>query len=112
MKIGIMVPSLDGKYSVDLQLSSLEDVLATKEIVLEVEPAAKDFILKVSYDPSYGARPLRRYIEQELGTEISKLIIEGVLSENMKVVIGEKGEKLTYAVKKNEDPVPRKRVKK
>jgi len=80
-----------------LQLSSLTKRLNEKNIVLRVDNDGLQCILNDAYDPAYGARPLRRYIEKNIGTTISRMIISGQLTENSVVTISAKDNKLTYA---------------
>ena len=60
---------------VDLLLSGLNKRLEDKQIRVEVTEAAKDFIVAESYDPAFGARPLRRYIQHTIETLIGRKII-------------------------------------
>ena len=53
--------------------------LAQKQLSCTVTPAAKDYIVEQGYDPVYGARPLRRYIEQAVETRIARKILEADL---------------------------------
>ena len=80
-----------------LQLSSLTKRLNERNIVLRVDNDGLQCILDDAYDPAYGARPLRRYIEKNIGTTISRMIISGQLTENSVVTISSKDKKLTYA---------------
>ena len=63
------------KHIIDLMLAELNARLADKELSVEATDAAKDFILEAAYDPHYGARPLRRYLQHTVETLISKKII-------------------------------------
>ena len=51
--------------------------LEGQQLRLEVTEAARDFIVAESYDPAYGARPLRRYIRHTIETKLSKLLLSG-----------------------------------
>ncbi|HIZ84078.1 MAG TPA: AAA family ATPase, partial [Firmicutes bacterium] len=64
---------------VDLQIADLNRRLAQKQLSCTVTPAAKDYIVEQGYDPVYGARPLRRYIEQAVETRIARKILEADL---------------------------------
>ena len=57
-------------------------------ITLAITPAAVDYILDSNYEPTYGARPIRRFIERNIVTELSKLIIQGRLMDDTTVTIG------------------------
>ena len=63
---------------------------------LEADDKAIDYILKESYDPNYGARPIRRYIEKTLVTELSRLIVSGAVPDGSTVRITSDGTKLIY----------------
>ena len=60
---------------VDLQLADLNRRLGQKQLSCTVTQAAKDYIVEQGYDPVYGARPLRRYVEQAVETRIAKRIL-------------------------------------
>ncbi|KAI9189263.1 hypothetical protein H9P43_000694 [Blastocladiella emersonii ATCC 22665] len=70
-----------------LQLRGLEKRLAERSMGLAVTDAAIDVILRASWDPQYGGRPIRRYIEHVLVTAVSKLVLAGELHEYMTVNI-------------------------
>nr|WP_317408317.1 ATP-dependent chaperone ClpB [Fournierella massiliensis] len=63
---------------VELQLDDLRKRLADKQLNLAVTDAAKNFIIEEGYDPIYGARPLKRFIQSRVETLIAKEIIGGV----------------------------------
>lgn len=65
-----------------IQLRSLEQRLATKEMVLQVSDAALAEIAKVGFDPVFGARPLKRAIQQQIENPVAKLILEGKFGAN------------------------------
>jgi ATP-dependent Clp protease ATP-binding subunit ClpB len=60
-----------------IQLKVLEDRMAKMEIKLDVSPAALAEIAKVGFDPVFGARPLKRAIQQRIENPVAKLILEG-----------------------------------
>jgi ATP-dependent Clp protease ATP-binding subunit ClpB len=62
---------------VELQISELRKRLADRQIVLELSDSARTFIAEAAYDPVYGARPLKRYIQRQLETKIGRAIISG-----------------------------------
>jgi ATP-dependent Clp protease ATP-binding subunit ClpA len=77
---------------VDLQLSIVEKRLRAKRIAVTFTDAAKKLIAEKGYDPSYGARPLKRAIQDLVLDELSLKIIEGKISEGDAITIGaEKG---------------------
>lgn len=81
-----------------LQLQVLSGLLNERRIILRVDELALQAILDAAYDPAYGARPLRRYIEKKIGTHLSKLLIKGELSESSVVEISASEGNLTYAI--------------
>ena len=62
---------------VDLLLKDLEKRVATKQLKLVVTDAAKDWIVESGYDPIYGARPLKRFIQSHVETPIARQILAG-----------------------------------
>jgi ATP-dependent Clp protease ATP-binding subunit ClpB len=68
-------------------MSSIDKRLAQQDIRTNLHDSAIELILETSYDPQYGARPLERYLENSVVTEISKMIIGGVLSSGETVSI-------------------------
>jgi ATP-dependent Clp protease ATP-binding subunit ClpB len=76
---------------VELLAKELRTRLAEQGITLEISKEAEEYIAKAGYDPVYGARPLKRYIQQHLETPLSRKIIAGELSEGStaKVVVKE-----------------------
>jgi ATP-dependent Clp protease ATP-binding subunit ClpB len=72
---------------VDLQLARLAARLADRHLVLEVSERAKDWLADRGYDPVYGARPLKRVIQNELETRLAQLLVEGTLTDGSRVVV-------------------------
>ena len=62
---------------IDLQIDKLNQRLADQQIKVELTQAAKDAIVDASYDPQYGARPLRRYVQHTVETMLSKRLLRG-----------------------------------
>ncbi|KAK4492917.1 hypothetical protein RD792_000244 [Penstemon davidsonii] len=86
-----------------LQLKDVASRLAERGIALGVTEAALDVILSESYDPAYGARPIRRWLEKRVVTELSKMLVKEEIDENSTVYIDASldGKKLVYRVEKN-----------
>ena len=61
---------------VDLMLKSLNARLADKQLTVELTDAAKAYVVQEGYDPIYGARPLKRFLQRKVETLIAKMIIE------------------------------------
>ena len=81
------------KRVVELLLKDLRERLARQQIMMELDDEAAEFIAREGYDPVYGARPLKRFIQHHLETPISRRIVAGDLQEGSKVrVVTEQGE--------------------
>ena len=72
---------------VDLMIASLGKRLEDKQLEISVTPAAKDYIVEQGYDPIYGARPLKRFIQSKLETLIARAIISDRLKPNTTVTV-------------------------
>ena len=72
---------------VDLLLVTLRSRLADRRIRIEVTDAAKTFLGKQGYDPVYGARPLKRYLQRELETRLGRKLIAGEIVDNSTVLV-------------------------
>ncbi|MBS1169111.1 MAG: clpB [Burkholderiaceae bacterium] len=79
-----------------VQLKILEQRLAKMEMALEISDIALQKIAEAGFDPVYGARPLKRAIQQQIENPISRLILEGKLGPKDTVVVGVKGGELTF----------------
>lgn len=86
-----------------LQMKDVASRLAERGIALAVTDAALDHILAESYDPVYGARPIRRWLERKVVTELSRMLVREEIDENSTVYIdaGPDGQDLVYRVEKN-----------
>jgi ATP-dependent Clp protease ATP-binding subunit ClpA len=62
-----------------------------------VTPAARRLIARIGYDPSYGARPLKRAIQQRILDPLAMKIVSGELPEGSSVAIGAKGDNITFS---------------
>ena len=72
---------------IDLQIDKLNQRLADQQIKVELTQAAKDAIVDASYDPQYGARPLRRYVQHTVETMLSKRLLRGDILPNQTVTV-------------------------
>ncbi len=77
---------------VDLMLKNLDDRLQTKDMGIELTPAAKDLLADRGYDPLLGARPLRRVIQREIEDALSERILFGELKAGEIIVVDVEGE--------------------
>jgi ATP-dependent Clp protease ATP-binding subunit ClpB len=93
----------DLRKIVSLQLANLSKRLEEKDISLTLTEQGTDQILLESYHPSYGARPIRRYLEKNIGTSISRMIVSEELTDHAIVTIDADATRrngLSYSVKK------------
>jgi ATP-dependent Clp protease ATP-binding subunit ClpB len=72
----------DLKQIVDIQLERLRVRLAERRITLRLTDGAKSHLARAGYDPIYGARPLKRAIQREIETPLSRLILKGEVKDN------------------------------
>lgn len=73
-------------------------------IALSVDAAAKDHLIDKGYDDKYGARPLRRTIQNMLEDKLAEAVLDGTVRKNAQVEVGFDGEKLTFSIKKKAAP--------
>ena len=81
---------------VDLQLNRLRERLEAKGIELKIDDDVLSLITELGYNPSYGARPLKRVIQKELESEIAKYILKGKYKEGSTIKIENKESKLIF----------------
>jgi len=86
---------------VDIQLEKVKTILKEKEIEIEISKDAKRWLAKEGYDPSFGARPLKRLIQREVLDKLSEEILKGNVKEGQKVVLDIKGNGLILNSKSN-----------
>jgi ATP-dependent Clp protease ATP-binding subunit ClpB len=72
-------PHMDG--IVDIQLQHLRGMLEGRKITLDIDAAAKNWMADKGYDPIYGARPLRRVIQQELQNALATMVLGGLIAD-------------------------------
>ena len=78
---------------IDLQMNAINRLLEEKEISVELTDAAKEHIAAASYDPAYGARPLKRYLQKNVTTLAARIILEGNIDTDDVIVIDADEEK-------------------
>ena len=88
------------KNIIKLILEDINHKLKEQFIKVEFTDNALDFIVNEAYDPAYGARPLKRFVQKDIETNLSKMILSNEIPENSTILIDSDGEKLTYTVKK------------
>ena len=72
---------------VDLQVESLQARLTDRRLTLEVSDAAKAWLAETGFDPAYGARPLRRLVQREIGDRLARGILAGEIADGDTVVV-------------------------
>ena len=72
---------------IDLMVADLNKRLADREVTIKLTSAAKDYMVENGYDPMYGARPLRRYLQKTVETLSAKLILSGNVDAGDEIVI-------------------------
>lgn len=83
---------------VDLMLKSLASRLAAKQLHLEMSDEAKTFIIENGYDPIYGARPLKRFIQNRVETAIARAILSGDPAPDSTLRVGVENGSLTVSI--------------
>ncbi|MBN1355007.1 ATP-dependent chaperone ClpB [bacterium] len=92
---------------VSLQMNDLNRRLAARNITLELTPGAKSLIALKGYDPVFGARPLKRWIQRELETKIGRAVIAGTVSDNgvLRISVEDDRLKFDFDARKSEETV-------
>ena len=85
---------------IDLLVADVNCRLEERELSVELTDAAKDFVVEGGYEPMYGARPLKRYLQKNVETLAAKLILAGDVGRGDTILIDVKDGKLTAGVKK------------
>ena len=88
----------DIRSIINLLLKDLNERLSDRELHLEITEEAKDYITDHGYDPVYGARPLKRYVQKYVETLAAKIILQGDVSTGDTIVITVEGDSLTAKV--------------
>ncbi|GAB4320031.1 MAG: ATP-dependent chaperone ClpB [Candidatus Sumerlaeia bacterium] len=93
------------KQIVELLMNDIRKRLAERRIEVHIAEPAREFIAREAYDPVYGARPLKRYLQRHIETPLARRLIEGSIADGtvVNVEIGDGG-RLTFTTKPLEDP--------
>ena len=92
---------------IDLQIAALNKRLADKQLKCELTPAAKSFVIDAAYDPQFGARPLRRYLQHTVETLLAQRILRGDVLPGQTLVCDEQNGELVISLRqgmKNSGP--------
>ena len=84
---------------INLLITDLNKRLSDREITVELTDAAKQYIVDNGYDPVYGARPLKRFLQKHVETLSAKLILADEVREGDTILIDVEGDHLTARVK-------------
>jgi ATP-dependent Clp protease ATP-binding subunit ClpB len=89
---------------VDIQLENLRARLRDRHIEIELTPEARRHLVRIGYDPAYGARPLKRAIQKTLETQLGFQLLEGKARDGQRVLVDydRDGKKLVF----NPQPSP------
>jgi ATP-dependent Clp protease ATP-binding subunit ClpB len=77
----------DLKEIVEIQLGRLRERLADRNIQLNLTDAAKEHVVKVGYDPAFGARPLKRVLQKEVETNLGRKLLQGEVKDGQTVLV-------------------------
>lgn len=81
---------------IELALSELEKLLVDRRMTLSITDAAKKYIAKEAYDPHYGARPVKRYLQKNIENQLAEMIIRGDVKDGDDIVINADDQGLTF----------------
>ena len=84
---------------IDLLVKDVNKRLVEREVSIELTDVAKDFVVEGGYEPMYGARPLKRYLQKHVETLAARLILEGNVGRGSTIVIDIEGDQLVGRVK-------------
>lgn len=84
------------KQIIDLQLDLIQKRLDDKNIKLKLTASAKEYFVQKGYEPAYGARPLKRIIQNEVLDELAMLIIEKKLKDGQRVTVDSQKNKIIF----------------
>jgi ATP-dependent Clp protease ATP-binding subunit ClpB len=89
----------DLAHIVDLQVRAFAERLSDRRITLEVSDGARQWLAARGYDPAYGARPLRRLVQREIGDRLARGLLSGEVRDGSTVTVGvdEAGEALVLS---------------
>ena len=79
-----------------MQIQRLRDRLSERKITLELTDAARSFIADEAYDPVYGARPLKRYVQHYVETPLARELVGGKIRDGQSVTLDVKDDALTF----------------
>jgi ATP-dependent Clp protease ATP-binding subunit ClpB len=84
---------------VDIQLRGLERRLADRRVAFEITLGARALLADLGYDPSFGARPLKRAIQSHVADALALMVLDGTLGEGSTVLVDAQATKLTFTAR-------------
>jgi ATP-dependent Clp protease ATP-binding subunit ClpB len=84
---------------VDIQLEKLKQRLAQQNLTLDVDAAAKKLLAREGYDPQFGARPLKRAVQEHILNPLATKLLDGEFKPGDKIKVTADGEKLVFKAK-------------
>jgi ATP-dependent Clp protease ATP-binding subunit ClpB len=90
---------------VDIQVKQGASRLTDRRITLEVTRGAKEWLANAGYDPAYGARPLRRLVQTEVGDQMAKMLLSGKVHDGDTVLVDQTGGEHLELTTMPEDPL-------
>jgi ATP-dependent Clp protease ATP-binding subunit ClpB len=82
------------KKIIDIFLETVKKRLKDKNITMSITEEAKELLAMEGYDPVYGARPLKRYLENTLETSIARMIIAGEINDGCNIIVDAKNDSI------------------
>ena len=92
------------KGVVGLMIDRVNKQLAEKNLRIELTPQAADLLIAKGFDPTYGARQLRRTIQKHVEDPLAETIVRGQFPEGARILVGVEGEKFTFSVAQPVEP--------
>ncbi|NEG55323.1 ATP-dependent chaperone ClpB [Bifidobacterium platyrrhinorum] len=90
---------------VDIQVKSVAARLTDRRITLDVTGAAREWLANMGYDPAYGARPLRRLVQTEVGDQLARMLLAGKVHDGDTVLVDQTGGEHLELTDMPEDPL-------
>jgi len=84
---------------VDLLTADLRARLADRRVTLELTPEARTLVAREGFDPVYGARPLKRFLQRQLESRIGRALLAGEAAEGAVVAVGVRGGELAVVIR-------------
>jgi ATP-dependent Clp protease ATP-binding subunit ClpB len=81
---------------VDIQLERIQERLSSRDLKLEVTPAAREWLANIGYEPQYGARPLKRALQRQLEDELARRVISGEVGPGDRILVDRGSEGLVF----------------